>query len=61
MSKMNVSENIKFIESHMAKIRDQIVGAQSELLRLEGSLNVFKQLSDAGVEHIPVPKDEVLE
>lgn len=54
MSKMNVSENIKLIESHMAKLKD-------ELLRLEGSLNVFKQLSDAGVEHIPVPKDEVLE
>lgn len=51
---MNVSENIKFIEAHMAKLKD-------ELLRLEGSLNVFRQLSDAGVENIPVPKDEVLE
>jgi len=54
MESFNVSDNIKNIEAHIQRL-------QLEIVRLEGSLQVFKQMSDLGIERVPIPKDEVLE
>ena len=51
MSGLSVSENIK-------KIYEQMTILQNELARLEGSLRVFKNLQDLGVENIPIPVAE---
>lgn len=48
MSGLSVSENIK-------KIYEQMTLLQNELARLEGSLRVFKNLQELGVEIIPIP------
>ena len=48
MSGLSVSENIK-------KIYEQMTLLQNELARLEGSLRVFKNLQELGIEHIPIP------
>jgi len=57
----SISENVKNIEAHMAKLRDQAALITTELVRLDGSLAVFKQMSDLGIESVPLPKDEVVE
>ena len=59
MSSLLVSENIRLIEENMRKLKEQGVLIGIELNRLEGSLRVFKNLQDIGVEHIQVPKDVV--
>ena len=51
MSGLSVSENIK-------KIYEQMTLLQNELARLEGSLRVFKNLQELGVEIIPIPVAE---
>ena len=51
MSGLSVSENIK-------KIYEQMTLLQNELARLEGSLRVFKNLQELGVEIIPIPIPE---
>ena len=51
---IKVSEQIKNIEGHIQRL-------QTELVRLDGSLQVFKQMSDLGIENVPIPRDEVLE
>ena len=48
MSGLSVSENIK-------KIYEQMTLLQNELARLEGSLRVFKNLQELGIELIPIP------
>jgi len=48
MTGLFVSENIK-------KIYEQMTLLQNELARLEGSLRVFKNLQDLGIENIPIP------
>ena len=57
----SISTNIKNIEEHMAKLREQATLITTELVRLDGSLSVFRQMSDLGIESVPLPKDEVLE
>ena len=57
----SISENIKNIEAHMTKLRDQSALINTELVRLDGSLSVFKQMSDLGIENVPLPKDEIVE
>jgi hypothetical protein len=59
MSGLSVSENIKVLEDNIKKLNDQIGTIQQELVRLDGSLRVFKSLSDLGIEQIPLPKDVV--
>jgi vacuolar-type H+-ATPase catalytic subunit A/Vma1 len=34
----------------------QLVG---EIIRLEGGLRVFKNMQELGIEHVPIPKDQV--
>lgn len=59
MSGLSVSENIKVLEDNMKKLNDQIGTIQQELIRLDGSLRVFKSLADLGIEQIPLPKDVI--
>jgi len=56
---LSVSENIHVISENIKKLSEQAVLIQRELIKLEGSLNVFKNLSDLGIETINIPKDEV--
>ena len=62
MSFLSVSENIRVIEENIQKLKEQIVAINLEIVRAEGSLQVFKQIKSFGVEHIPIPspKDEVV-
>ena len=57
----SVSANIKSIESHIQQLQQQMGAIQTELIRLDGSLAVFRQMSTLGLEDVPLPKDEVLE
>jgi hypothetical protein len=59
MSSLLVSENIRILEENMKKLNEQVVVIQQEMIRLDGSLRVFKNLRDVGVEKIDLPKDEV--
>ena len=56
---LSVSENIRVLEENKKKLGDQISIIQQELARLDGSLRVFTNLRDLGVENIQIPKDEV--
>jgi hypothetical protein len=59
MSGLSVTENIRVLEENSKKLNEQITVIQQELIRLEGSIRVFKSLKDLGIEHINLPKDEV--
>ena len=59
MSSLLVSENIRILEENMKKLNEQVVVIQQEMIRLDGSLRVFRNLRDVGVEKIELPKDEV--
>jgi hypothetical protein len=56
---LSVSENIRILEENKKKLNEQISVVQQELVRLDGSLRVFTNLRDLGVENIQIPKDEV--
>jgi hypothetical protein len=56
---VSVSENIRIIEENIKKFNDQMILIQQELIRLDGSLKVFKSLSDLGIDQIGIPQDEV--
>ena len=59
MPSLLVSENIRLIEENMRKLKDQGDLIKNEIIRLEGSLWVFKNLQEIGVENIQGPKDTV--
>ena len=60
MSFILVSENIKAIEDNIRRLNEQLVAVQTELIRAEGGLRIFKQLKDLGVEQVPTNQpDEV--
>ena len=48
---VNVEENIK-------RILDQIDQMTREVLRLEGSLRVFRELADSGIKEVEIPDDQ---
>lgn len=60
MSGLSVSENIRVLEENKKKLGEQIAVIQQELIRLDGSLRVFINLRDLGVENIQIPQDEVI-
>lgn len=57
----SVSANIKSLEAHIHQLQQQMAAIQTELIRLDGSLAVFRQMSNLGLEEVPLPQDEVLE
>ena len=54
MSKLSIEENIK-------TTIQQIENMTREILRLEGSVRVFQQLKEAGVEDIEVDAEKIKE
>ena len=58
-SGLSISENISITESNIKKLQEQIVAINTEIVRLEGGLRVFKNMQDLGIEQIPIPKDQV--
>jgi hypothetical protein len=58
MSFIYVSENIKAIEENIRKLNEQLVSVQTEIIRAEGGLRVFKQLKELGIEQVPTNKTE---
>jgi hypothetical protein len=59
MSGLSISENISITETNIKKLQEQLVAINTEIVRLEGGLRVFKNLQDLGIEQIPIPKDQV--
>jgi hypothetical protein len=59
MSGLSVSENIALIGTNIKKMQDQILAINTEIIRLEGGLRVFKNMQELGIEHVPIPKDQV--
>jgi len=59
MSGLSVSENIRVLEENRKKLGEQIELIQQEIIRLDGSLRVFVNLRELGVENIQIPQDEV--
>ena len=57
---ISVSDNIRVIEEAIRRHTEQVGLIQKEILRLEGSLSVFKNLSVSGVEFIELPTDEII-
>ena len=57
---LSVSENIRILEENKKKLIEQTSLIHQELVRLDGSLRVFTNLRDIGVENIPIPADEVI-
>jgi hypothetical protein len=51
MPKLNVKENVEKIEKALEEMTQ-------EVLRLQGSLRVFKGLAENGVEEIDIPEKE---
>jgi hypothetical protein len=49
------------IDTNISQFLVQIQNARNEILKMEGSLLVFQQLKDMGVENIEVNKKELLE
>ena len=58
-SGLSISENISITETNIKKLQEQIVAINTEIVRLEGGLRVFKNMQDLGIEQIPIPKDQV--
>ena len=52
---MSVSDNIRNLEGNMKKYMDQTAAIQIEMYRTEGSLRVFKNFADLGIETIKIP------
>lgn len=50
MTGLSISDNI-------TKIYEQMTLLQNELARLEGSLRVFKNFKDLGIENIEIPSE----
>ena len=57
---LSVSENIRILQENKNKLNEQTSLIQQELVRLDGSLRVFTNLRDLGIENIPIPADEVV-
>jgi hypothetical protein len=56
---LSVLNNIDLIGKQLENFNKQKEEIDKEILRLEGSLRVFKQLKDVGLETIDIPEDIV--
>ena len=54
MNSLSVQENIAMCEGAIKKLLEQRTELEKELLRVEGSLRVFTQLKEVGVETIQI-------
>lgn len=65
MGSLSVAENIRRIEEEISALQrnanEFLLKTDRGILILQGRLEVFKNLQDAGVETIEFPKDQVIE
>ena len=55
MSNLSVSQNIEKCEGQIKKLVEQMTLTNQEIIRLDGSLRVFKNLQELGIENIVIP------
>ena len=58
MSSLSVSHNITKCEEQIKKLADQLTHINQEIIRLDGSLRVFKNLQELGIENIVIPNSQ---
>jgi len=58
MNSLSVSENIENSKNVINKLKLQLVEIQNEVLRMEGSLRVFEQFKQNGIETIQIKPKE---
>lgn len=58
---ISVEQHIRSTKQAIMNLVRQKKQIQNEILKLEGSLKVFTDLKDLGVEEIPVNKNEVID
>lgn len=58
---ISVEQHIRSTKQAIMNLFRQKKQIQNEILKLEGSLKVFTDLKDLGVEEIPVNKNEVID
>ena len=58
MSTLSISQNITKCEDQMKKLIEQTNLINQEFARLDGSLRVFKNLQELGIENIAIPQSK---
>jgi len=58
MSSLSVSQNITKCEGEIKKLIEQLTLINQEITRLDGSLRVFKNLQELGIENIVIPNSK---
>lgn len=58
MNSLSVSENIENSKNVINKLKLQINEIEKEILRMEGSLRVFEQMKQNGIETIQIKPKE---
>ena len=58
MNSLSVSENIENSKNVINKLKLQLIEVQNEILRMEGSLRVFDQMKQNGIDIIQIKSDE---
>lgn len=58
---ISVTQNIEMIKNSITGLIRQKKQIQNEILKLQGTLKVFTDLKNIGVEEIPVNKNEVID
>jgi hypothetical protein len=58
MISLSVSENIENSKNVINKLKLQLIEVQNEILRMEGSLRVFDQMKQNGIDIIQIKSDE---
>lgn len=58
---ISVEQNIEMVKKSMMNLGRQKKQIQNEILKLQGTLKVFTDLKNMGVEEIPVNKNEVID
>lgn len=58
---ISVEQNIEMVKKSMMNLVRQKKQIQNEILKLQGTLKVFTDLKNMGVEEIPVNKNEVID
>ena len=58
MNSLSVSENIENSKNVINKLKLQLIEIQNEVLRMEGSLRVFEQLKQNGIDTIQIKPNE---
>ena len=58
MNSLSVSENIENSKKMINNLKQQLIETEKEVFRMEGSLRVFEQLKQNGIEIIQIKPNE---